>query len=148
MVKNLPANAGDVRDAGSTPGSGRSQGGHGDPLQCSRLENPLDGGAWWAMGHRVAQRRPWLKRPSTYSLHSVVLLSAVRQSELALRVQIPLCSGARHPTPVFLPIEPYRQGSLVGCRSWGRTEVNAPEAAEYTHMHTHIPVLGGWFIPI
>ena len=143
MVKDLPANAGDIRDAGSTPGSGRSRGGHGDPLQCSRLENPLDGGAWWAMGHRVAQRRPWLKRLSTYSLHSVVLLSAVRQSELALRVQIPPCSRARHPTPVSLPGEPHGQGSLAGCRSWGHTEVNAPEAAEHTHMHTHIPCFGG-----
>ena len=43
MVKNLPANAGDIRDAGSTPGSGRSPGGgHGNPLQYSCLENPMD----------------------------------------------------------------------------------------------------------
>ena len=41
MVKNLPANAGDVRDMGSIPGLGRSPGGgHGNPLQCSYLENP------------------------------------------------------------------------------------------------------------
>ena len=45
---NLPANAGDLRDAGSIPGSGRSPGGgHGSPLQYSCLETPLDGGAWW-----------------------------------------------------------------------------------------------------
>ena len=41
MVKNPPANAADIRDGGSIPGSGRSLGGrHGNPLQCSCLENP------------------------------------------------------------------------------------------------------------
>ena len=55
VVKNPPANAGDVKDTGSTPVSGRSPGGqHGNPLQYSRLENPMDRGAWWAMVHRVA----------------------------------------------------------------------------------------------
>ena len=49
MVKNLPANAGDSRDVGSIPGSGRSPGeGSGNPLQYSCLENPVDRGAWWA----------------------------------------------------------------------------------------------------
>ena len=47
VVKNLPANAGDVRDTGSIPGLGRSPGGeHGNPLQYSCLEYPVDGGAW------------------------------------------------------------------------------------------------------
>ena len=47
VVKNLPANAGDVRDVGLIPGSGRSPGGgHGNPLQSSYLENPMDRGAW------------------------------------------------------------------------------------------------------
>ena len=46
VVKNLPANAGGVRDAGLIPGLGRSLGGeHGNPLQYSCLENPMDGGA-------------------------------------------------------------------------------------------------------
>ena len=45
-VKNLPANAGDIGDVGSIPGSGRSPGGgHGKPLQCSSLQNLLDRGA-------------------------------------------------------------------------------------------------------
>ena len=48
QVKNLPANAGDIRDSGSISGSGRSpEGGHGDPLQYFCLENPMDTGAWW-----------------------------------------------------------------------------------------------------
>ena len=56
LVKNLPANAGDIRDAGSMPGSGRSPGvGNGNPLQYSCLENPVDRGAWRAIVH-VSQR--------------------------------------------------------------------------------------------
>ena len=48
VVKNLLANAGDLRDAGSIPGSRRSPGkGHGNPLQYSCLENLRNGGAWW-----------------------------------------------------------------------------------------------------
>ena len=55
MVKNPPAQAGDIRDVGSTPGSGRFSGeGHGNPLQSSSLENPMGRGAWWAIVHGVA----------------------------------------------------------------------------------------------
>ena len=51
--KNPSANARDVRDTGSIPGLGRSPGGgHGNPLQDSCLENPVDRGAWWAAIHR------------------------------------------------------------------------------------------------
>ena len=56
MVKNPPANARDIRDAGSIPGLGRSPGqGHDNPLQYSCLENPMDRGTWWAAVHRVAE---------------------------------------------------------------------------------------------
>ena len=52
VVKNLPVNAGDTRDTGSTPGSGRSPGvGNGHPLQFSCLENPMDRGTQWATVH-------------------------------------------------------------------------------------------------
>ena len=51
-VKNLPANAGDTRDMGSIPGSGRShEEGNGNPLQYSCPGNPIDRGAWWATVH-------------------------------------------------------------------------------------------------
>ena len=51
MVQNLPGKAGDIRDAGSIPRSGRSPGGeHGNPLQYSCLEIPMDRGAW--QGHK------------------------------------------------------------------------------------------------
>src|SRR5574337_1315653 len=56
VVKNLPANAGDIRDMGSIPGSGRSPGGrHGNPLQCSCLRNSMDRGALSAVVHVVAK---------------------------------------------------------------------------------------------
>ena len=56
VVKNPPVNAGDIRDVGSILGWGRSLGGgHGNPLQDSCLENPMDRGAWWAAVHRVAK---------------------------------------------------------------------------------------------
>ena len=56
VVKNPPANAGDRRDEGSIPGSGRCPGGgHGNPLQYPCLENPKDRGAWWATVHRVTK---------------------------------------------------------------------------------------------
>ena len=56
MVKNPSASAGDIRDGGSIPGSGRSPGGgYDNPLQDSCLENPMDRGAWWATVHGVAK---------------------------------------------------------------------------------------------
>ena len=61
VVKNLPANAGDIRDPGSIPGLRRSPGGgHGNPLQYSCLETPMDRGAWWATDHGVAKSWTWL----------------------------------------------------------------------------------------
>ena len=62
MVKSLAANAGDIRDTGLIPGSGRSPGGGcGNPLQYSGLENPRDRGAWWAVVHGVAKSWTRLK---------------------------------------------------------------------------------------
>ena len=53
-----PANAGDVRDSSLIPRVGRSPGGgHGNPLQYSYLENPMDRGAWWATVDRVAKNQ-------------------------------------------------------------------------------------------
>ena len=62
MVKNLPANVGNVRDMGLIPGEGRSPGeGHDNPLQYSCLEDPMDRGAGQAIFHRVAKSQTWLK---------------------------------------------------------------------------------------
>ena len=64
VVKKLLANAGDIRDIGSIPGSGRTPGGgHGNPLQDSCLENPMDREAWWATvigSQRVGHEKSYL----------------------------------------------------------------------------------------
>ena len=65
MVKNLPASAGDLRDVGSIPGSGRSPGGGNTPQYCC-LENHMDRGAWWGTVHRVTKSWTRLKRLSTH----------------------------------------------------------------------------------
>ena len=64
MEKNQTANAG---DPGSILGLGGSLGGgHGNPLQYSRLKNPMDRGAWWSTVHSVAKNWTLLKRFSMY----------------------------------------------------------------------------------
>ena len=72
VVKNPPANTGDIRDAGLIPGSERSPGGrHGNPLQYSCLENPMDSGAWQATVHDVTKSWTRLKQLSTHALPSL-----------------------------------------------------------------------------
>ena len=75
VVKNLPANAGDTRCRFDL-WSGRSLAEwHGNPLQCSCLENPRERRAWWASVHRVAKRRTRLKQLSTHSwihVHNII----------------------------------------------------------------------------
>ena len=76
MVKNLPANVGDVRDAGLVHGSGRSPGvGHDNPLQYSCLENPMDKGAWQATVHGVAKSWTRLKQLSMHTYTPMLNLS-------------------------------------------------------------------------
>ena len=81
VVKNPPANAGDTRDVGSIPGSGRSPGvGNGNPLQYSCLENPVHRGAWQAMVQGVTKSWTWL---STHALPP----SSVKTPKLLSRKQ-------------------------------------------------------------
>ena len=65
VVKNLHANAKDIRDKGSIPGSGRSpEGGHGNPLQYSCLENPMDTrslAGYNPQGHKELDTPEWLR---------------------------------------------------------------------------------------
>ena len=69
MVKDPPANEGDIRALSSIPGSERSpKGGHGNPLQYSCLENPMDRGAWWVIVHGVTKSWTQLKPLSTQPL--------------------------------------------------------------------------------
>ena len=78
-------NAGDLR---STPGLGRSTGeGNDNPLQHSCLENPMDGGAWWAAVHGVAKSQTGLSDfPFTFHFHALEKEMATHSSILAWRI--------------------------------------------------------------
>ena len=123
--------------------------GSGTPLQYSCLENPMDGGAWWAAVHGVTKSRIRLSNFTfTFHFHALEKAMATHSSTLAwkipwmeepgvlqsmgsLRVGHDWVTSLSHftfmhwrrkwqPTPVFLPGESQGRGSLVGCRLWGR----------------------------
>ena len=72
MVKNLPANAGDIRDAGLIPRVGGSPGeGNGNSLQDSCLENPMDRGPWWATVHKVTKELDTTEHTHVYEHFSL-----------------------------------------------------------------------------
>ena len=74
VVKNPPANSGDVIDVGLFPGLGKSPGGgHDNPLQYSCLEGPMDRGAWQAMVHRVTKSWARLKCLSTHLVDLILV---------------------------------------------------------------------------
>ena len=103
--KESACNAGDL---GSIPELGRSPGGgRGDPLQCSCLENPRDGGAWRAAIYGVAQSQTQLKR-----------LSSSRPIHWRREQQS---------SPVFLPGESHGQRSLVCYSPWDCKELDTTE---------------------
>ena len=131
--------------------------GNGTPLQCSCLENSRDGGAWWAAVHGVAKSRTWLRDFTfTFHFHALEKEMATHSSVLAWRIpgmgepgglQSMRSLRVGHnsatslslftfmhwrrkwqPTPMFLPGESQGLGSLVGCRLWGRTELDTTEA--------------------
>ena len=83
--------------------------GDGTPVQYSCLENPMEGGAWWAAVHGVANSRTRLSDFTFTFMH---------------------WRRKWQPTPVFLPGESQGPGSLVGCRLWGRTESDTTEATQ------------------
>ena len=71
VVKNLPANAGNIRDVGFIPRSGRYSGsGHINLLQHSCLENPMERGAWGVTVHRASRNQTWLNRLSALACMS------------------------------------------------------------------------------
>ena len=81
--------------------------GNGTPLQYSCLENPMDGGAWWAAVHGVAKSRTRLATSLFTFMH---------------------WRRKWQPTQVFLPGESQGRESLVSCHLWGRTESDTTEA--------------------
>ena len=85
--------------------------GNGNPLQYSCLENPMDGGAWWAVVHGVTKSQTRLSDfPFTFHFHSLEKEMATHSSVLAWRIP--------------------GTGSLVGCCLWGRTESDTTEATQ------------------
>ena len=83
--------------------------GNGTPLQYSCLENPMDGGAWWAAAHGVV--KSWTR----LSNFTFTFMHWRRKWQ---------------PTPVFLPGESQGRWGLVGCRLWGHTELDTTEATQ------------------
>ena len=93
--KNLPANAGDVRDAGSIPGLGKFPGGgHGNPLQYSCWENSMDRRAWWATAHGVTKSQTGL------STHTPIAAAAAAAAKL-LQSCLTLCDPIDSSPPGF-----------------------------------------------
>ena len=82
VIKNQPADAGDVKDMASIPGSGRFPGGgHGNPLQHSSLKNPMDRRAWWVTVHNVAKSRTQLKQRN---IHKHIINILYEEPEIKL----------------------------------------------------------------
>ena len=105
VVKNLPANAGDTRDMGLIPASGRPSGeGHGNPLQYSCLENPMDREASWATVHRTVKSWTRLKHISVHSVYVSAIVS------IHLTLSIPLCVHKSIIAFLFLPCKQENNG--------------------------------------
>ena len=92
--------------------------GNGNPLQYSCLENPMDGGAWQAAVHGVAESRTRLH------FHFPLLMHWRRKWQ---------------PTPVFLPGKSHGWRSLVGCSPWGRTELVTTETTQGQQQQHSLP---------
>ena len=99
--------------------SSSSHEGNGTPLQYSCLENPMDGGAWWAADHGVIK-------------------SWTRLSDFTLTFTFMHRRRKWQPTPVFLPGESQGWGSLVGCRLWGHTESDTTEATQQQQLQLFV----------
>ena len=116
--------------------------GNGNPLQCSYLENPRDGGSWWAAVYGVAQSRTRLKRLSSSSsilLQASLVAQLVKNPSVSVRPGFDPWVGkvpwrrAWQPTPVFLPGESHGQRSLVGYSPWGHKESDTAESLSIAH---------------
>ena len=132
--------------------------GNGNPLQCSCLENPRDGGAWWAAVYGVAQSRTRLKRLSSSSSSSLLKQKYIQVrgiprwqwERIHLQCRRPwkcqfnpwvrktLWRRKWQPIPVFLPGKAHEQRSQLCCSPWGGKELDTTE-------HAHIFKLE-WFL--
>ena len=118
VAKNTPANAGDIRDAGSIPGSGRCPGeGNGNPPQYSRLENPMDRGAWRTSVHRVSKSQTRLKRLNT---HARVIIEFTKWNRRVRGTVGAVSQLQRSPRRTCYCLGPQTGEALV--RGWGLGE--------------------------
>ena len=104
--------------------------GNGTPLQYSCLENPMDGGAWWAAVREVAKSRTRLSDFTfTFHFHALfwLLLCMISQRR------------QWHPTPALLPGKSHGRRSLVGCSPWGRYK---SDTTERLHFHFSLSCAG------
>ena len=130
VVKNLPANAGDAEDVGLIPGLQRSPGGrHGNPLQYSCLENPMDRGAWQATVLRVARD---LDTSSQLSMHR-------NKEKPSLPLNSPLLLSLMEKAMATHSSTLHGRMSLVGCSPWGRLESHTTEPL---HFHFSLTCTG------
>ena len=137
----VKASARSAGDLGSIPGLGRSPGeGNGNPLQYSCLENPMDGGAWWATVHGVAKSLTRLS-DSTFTFTTVVQGfpgGSVVKNPPAVHETCRRCRfdpwvekipwrRKWQVVPVLLPGHPHGQRSLAGYSPWGHEESDRTE---------------------
>ena len=117
--------------------------GNGNPLQCSCLENPRDGGAWWAAVYGVAQSRTWLKRLSSSSRGKKPTCQCRRHRRCGFDPWIKKIPWRRvwKPTPVFLPGESHEQRSLVGYSPGGPKESDMTERLHTAHCYVYKDIL-------
>ena len=114
VVKNPPANAGDIRDSALNPGLGRSPGGgRGNPLQYSCLENPMDRGAWQATVHGVT--KSWTRLKWLSSIRKLFYISQQRSMTPWWRLNMfhHLESSAPSPT-----LQIHISNYVIGYSSW------------------------------
>ena len=131
VVKNPPANAGDIRDVGSIPGLGRFPGGgNGNPFQYSCLKIPMNRGAWWATVHLVAKSQTWLKWLSTHAD------SVLKSSDVTLLTKVHMVKA------IFFPVVKSGRESrvieeakkswffwivVIGCCNWIESPLGSKE---------------------
>ena len=129
VAKNSPPKAGDIKDTGLIPGLRRSPGGeHGNPLQYSSLENPMDRGTWWPMVHSVTKSWTWLKR---LSMHTHTHETSAREGQASdCEPKIILCGvGIETKTQFRQKMQP----SLSMKRHISRLWSNPPKRVEERH---------------
>ena len=137
VVKGPFANTRDIRDVGSIPRLGRSPGGeHGNPLQYSCLENPMDRGAWQAIVHRVTNCKTRLKQLSMHTSRQTVL-SMQETWVWSLDWEDPLEKVRATHSGILAWRIIHGQRSLVGYSPWGCKESDKTEQLSLSLSASH-----------